>query len=204
MAVTLFGHPVSHNTRKVQWALAELEWDYTFETVDIFAGAHKEDAFLARNPNGRVPVLTDGSLTLFESNAILHYLAERSGRLMPDTPQGRALVTQWLSWQASDLADALLRPWLMKVLAGHGQPLDEEAHRERVAAAQAPLEVLDAVLEGRGAIDGVDFSIADIAIAESIGLADVAGVSMTPFTHIRRWFEGISARPAFASTRSRS
>src|SRR4051812_2164924 len=117
--LTLYGHPYSHNARKVHWALEELGLPYEYETVDLMTGAHKKPDFVRLNPNGRVPVMRDGDFVLYESNAMLLYLAETAGpgRLIPTKPQQRAQVLQWLSWQASDLAGAMLQPFLMKFYA---------------------------------------------------------------------------------------
>src|SRR5690606_25220095 len=143
--------------------------------------------FLRLNPNGRVPVIHDGELVLYESNAILWYLADKAGALLPNDAAGRALTVQWLAWQASDLAAACLDPWLAKFYASLGQPFDEAKHREQLERAKGPLSVLDAHLNGRSAVVGTAFGVADIAIAESIGLCEYAGIDLAPYAAIRAW-----------------
>lgn len=201
MTILLYGHPFSHNSRKVQWALEELGTPYELRVVDLMTGQHKQPDFLRMNPNGRVPVIHDGDLVLYESNAILWYVADSAGGLLPEDAAGRALALQWLAWQAADLASACMQPWLMKFYAGFGQPLDEAKHRELVESAKAPLGVLDAHLKGRTAVVGPSLSVADIAIAESIGLCDYAGIDLKPYAAIRAWYEPLTRRAAFEKTR---
>ncbi|HJL18572.1 MAG TPA: glutathione S-transferase family protein [Sandaracinaceae bacterium LLY-WYZ-13_1] len=201
MAIELFGHPYSHNARKIHWALEEMGADYEYRTVDLLKGAQKQPEFMEMNPNGRVPVIHDGDLVLYESNAILWYLAEKNGKLLPSDSKDRALVLQWLAWQASDLAATCLDPFLLKFYASMGQPFDEAKHAELVKAAEAPLTVLNGHLEGRTAVVGDEMTVGDIAIAESIGLCDFAGIDLAPYAAIRAWFEPLSSREAFAKTR---
>src|SRR5690606_33133077 len=134
----------------------------------------KEPAFLARNPNGRVPVVVfDDGLTLYESNAILLHLG---GALVPADPGDAARVAMWLLWEASDLADAISQPWRMQLFARMGiQPLDEALHARLVAEAAAPLAVLDGALAGRSTVVGDRLSAADIALGETAGIAADAG-----------------------------
>ena len=108
---------------------------------------------------------------------------------------------QWLAWQAADLAATCLDPWMMKLYASMGQPFDEAAHAEKVAAAKPPLTVLNGHLEGRKHVVGDALTVADIAIAESIGLCDFAGIDLTPYPAVRAWFAPLSERAAFKKTR---
>src|SRR5215471_15716930 len=140
--VTLYGHPVSSNSRKVHWALEELGTPYTYQTVDLFKGEHKRDPFLGKNPNGRVPVVQDQGIVLYESNAILWYLADRYGlgKIVSESAEQRALVHQWVSWQASDLAPAILPPWLTLFYARvAGVPYEEAKLLQACESAGRPL-----------------------------------------------------------------
>lgn len=200
--VKLFGHPYSHNARKVHWALEEMGAPYEYETVDLMTGAQKQPEFMKMNPNGRVPVIHDGDLVLYESNAVLWYLAEKNdGKLLPSSAGERALVLQWLAWQAADLAAQCLDPFLHKFYATKGQPFDEAKHQGLVERAKPPLAVLDGHLEGRSAIVGDSFGIADIAIAESIGICEFGGIDLSGHQAINAWFAQVSQRPAFQRTR---
>lgn len=201
MSIEILGNTFSHNARKVTWALEEVGASYEHTAVDLMSGAQKKPDFLALNPNGRVPVLKDGDFVLYESNAILFYIADKHGKLLPGEAEGRAQVWQWLAWQAADLAATCLEPWMMKLYASMGQPFDEPAHAEKVAVAKQPLTVLNGHLEGRKHVVGDALTVADIAIAESIGLCDFAGIDLTPYPAVRAWFAPLSERAAFKKTR---
>lgn len=202
--LTLYGHPYSSNARKVHWALEELGLAYTYKNVDLMKGEHKHADYLRINPLGRVPAIEDGEVTMFESNAILCYLEERygQGKLLPLHPAPRAEVYEWLWWQASDLARPMLEPFLLRFFSSMGMgSLDQHHYRSLVAATNAPLDALDARLKGRDFVAAGQFTIADIAVAESIGLAEGAGIGLGGRPSIKSWFSRISERPAFRATR---
>jgi glutathione S-transferase len=201
MAITLWGHPISNNTRKIQWALRELDLPYSFQTVDLLRGEQKEPHILQLNPNGRVPILRDDDVTLWESQAILLHLAEKTGRLWPAGARDQAAARQWLFWVAADLQGALQRPWYAKLLASFGQALDEAAHAAQVTAAAAPLSVLNQALAGRDHLVGDGFSVVDIAALEPIDLAGLAAIPLDPYPHVLRWRARLHERPAFVATR---
>jgi glutathione S-transferase len=201
MAITVFGHPLSNNTRKVLWTLQELGLAHTFHLVDLMTGEQRSAEAMQRNPNGRVPVMQDDDLVVYETQAILLYLADKTGRLIAADAAGRARTLQWLFWVTSDLQMQLQKPWYEKLMAGFGAPLDEAAHARAVAAAAAPLAVLDAALAGRTWLVGDAFSIADIAAAEPLELCKIAGISLDTYANIRAWRARVTSRPSFLATR---
>lgn len=201
--ITLYGNPYSKNARKVHFALEEIGATYEYKTVDLASGAQKAPEFMRLNPNGRVPVIDDNGFVLWESNAILWYVADQHGRgkLVPTDNQQRAHVDQWMWWQYSDLALACGRPWIMKFKAKFGGAFDAAEHARLCEKAKAPLQLLDAHLATRKFAVADAFTIADIALSESAGLADEAGISLQPFPHVRAWLGRVSERPAFQKTR---
>lgn len=200
---TLHGNPCSSSSRKVQWALEELGHPYELRVVDLVRAEQKAPGFLALNPNGRIPVLEDAGLVLHESNAILRYVCEVPGRveLMPSERKARALVNQWLSWQEGDLAVAFVGAFLTRFATLFGQPLDEVLYRHHEANARRLLPVLDSHLQGRRYLVGESFTVADLAVAEMIAVADDAGFDLTPHAHVRAWLEPLFGRPAYRKTR---
>jgi glutathione S-transferase len=202
--ITLYGHPISFNSRKVHWALEELGVPYKYQTVDLSKGEQKREPLLSKNPNGRVPVLEDGAVSMFESNAILWYLADRygAGKILPLDADRRALVHQWVSWQASDLGPSIMGPWLMLFYARvAGAPYDEAKLLAACAAAERPLSILEARIAAPYVV-GDAFSIADIALAESFGQCEGARIEVTNYPNLRAWFSRLAERPAFVKTRA--
>ena len=164
----LLGRVTSINVRKVLWALDELGLAYEREDWGMPLRDPKVPEFLDLNPNGQVPVLVEGAFTLWESNAILIYLAEREGRLLPEQLELRALALQWLSWQASELNP----PWgyavnaLIRKTPGYDDPAKVA---DSMARWSSKMDILEAALAGSNTgYIGAGFSIADIALGLSV------------------------------------
>lgn len=183
------------NGWKASATLEELELDYTVHEINISTGIQKEPAFLAINPNGRIPAIIDrsaGDFAVFETGAIMMYLAEKTGRLMPTDAKGRSEVIQWLMFQ----------------MGGVG-PMQGQAHvfyryfPEKIPSVidryQNETKRLYSVLDGRlkdhEYLAG-DYSIADIAHWSWVRLHDWAGISLDEMPHLKRWLDQLEARPA--------
>ena len=166
--LTILGRVTSINVRKALWALDELDLDYVREDWGLPLRDPKVAEFLALNPNGQVPVLIEGAFVLWESNAILIYLAERAGKLLPTALEERALVLQWLGWQASELNP----PWgyavnaLIRHTPGYDDPAKVTESMQRWGRVMAILEAQ--LARGQAFVAGDGFSIADIAIGLSV------------------------------------
>jgi glutathione S-transferase len=201
--IQLHAHPYSGNSRKVHWALEEMGADYTYQLVDLMSGAHKRPEFVALNPHGRVPVLEDDGFVLYESNAILLHVAACHGKgsYLGRNERERALIHQWLFVQAFDLQPYMQKAFVTKLYASFGQEFDADAHARALRELPPGLGVLDQHLAGKTYVVGEEFTIADIAIGELIGIADFAGCDLAPYSNIRAWFARISERPAFKKTR---
>jgi glutathione S-transferase len=192
----LYDFAFSPNCRKVRALAYELGISLEFVPVDLPKGAQRAPAFLAINPNGRVPVLVDGDLVLWESNAILRYLAGKAGSaLVPSDVRAQAEVDRWLSWQLSHLGPAMSTvafERIVKKVTGQGIP-DENA----IAAATAEFEklaaILDSALAGREYLAGA-LSIADFALAAHLSLAPTAGLDLGPYRHVNTWLSRVLAR----------
>lgn len=164
----VLGRVTSINVRKVLWALDELGLAYEQEDWGLPLRDPKVPEFLALNPNGQVPVIIENEFVLWESNAILVYLAERESRLVPDQLELRALTLQWLGWQAAELN----APWgyavnaLIRKTPGYDDPAKVV---DSITRWTAKMDILEAQL-GRteGFVAGGQFTIADIAIGLSV------------------------------------
>jgi glutathione S-transferase len=183
------------NGWKVSVALEELSLPYEVHAVDLIAGEQRRPAFLRLNPNGRIPAIVDrsnGDFTVFESGAILVYLAEMTGRLMPGEAKGRSLVMQWLMFQMSAVgpmmgqANVFYRYFPEKIQAA----IDRYQHESRRL-----FEVLDTRLAQAEWLAG-DYSIADIANWCWVRTHKWSGVSVDGLDHLARWRSAMAARPA--------
>ena len=183
------------NGHKVSIALEELALPYELRVLDLAAGEQKRPGFLAINPNGRIPAIVDhaaGDFAVFESGAILIYLAEKTGRLMPQDAQGRSRVLQWLMFQMGGVgpmmgqANVFYRYFPEKI-----QPAIDRYQAE----GRRLFEVLDGHLAQHEWLAG-DYSIADIANWAWVRTHRWSGISIDGLPHLRRWRDAIRDRPA--------
>ncbi len=187
------------NGRKISIALEELGLDYQVRNVDITRGAQFAADFLAVNPNNKIPAITDSNgpdgapIDLFESGAILIYLAEKTGRLLPATPRERYETLQWLMLQMGGVGPMLGQAHHFRRFAPEPLPYAIERYTSEAARLYG---VLDTRLAGRDWLAGGQYSIADIATFPWIARHDWQGMDLARFPNLRRWFDTIAARPA--------
>lgn len=188
---------MSPNTRRVLFMLAECDAPHQLVTVDLMAAEHRADAYLALNASGRVPTLVDGELVLWESNAILGYLAEKFAdkRLGGESAGERAEIARWMFMNAAHLSPSLARVFAHTIRLPEDQRLPRIVEEAR-ADIERSLRALDRRLEGREHL-GERFSIAEVSIAPSLGIAPMLGVDLTPHPSVAAWIERITARPAW-------
>eukprot|EP01036_Dinobryon_divergens_P044445 gene44445-59309_t len=152
------------NGWKASVALEELGLDYEVHAIDLLSGAQRAPDYLALNPNGRIPTIVDrdeGNFAVFESGAILVYLAEKTGRLMPADAKGRSLVLQWLMFQMGGLGPMLGQAHHFRIYAP--EKIDYAVNRYTNEAKRL-YGVLDQQLKSKKWIAGGEYSIADMAI----------------------------------------
>jgi GST-like protein len=183
------------NGHKVSIALEELALPYTLKVLDLSKGEQKEPAFLAINPNGRIPAIVDreqDDFAVFESGAILLYLAEKTGRLMPLDAKGRSRVIQWLMFQMGGIgpmmgqANVFYRYFPEKIQSVIDRYQGESRRLFRV---------LDGHLKDHEFLAG-DYSIADIANWAWVRTHRWSGVEVDDLLHLKRWRDAIRERPA--------
>lgn len=187
------------NGLKLRLFLEEAGLPHRIVRVSLSRGEQHRPAFLALSPNNKIPALvdqapTDGGppLALFESGALLTYLAEKAGRFLPADPRGRAEVLQWLFWQVGGLGPMAGQVGHFLVYAPEQVPYAVKRYGQELARLYG---VLDRRLQGRDFIAG-DYSIADMACYPWIVPHQGHGMDLADYPNIRRWFEGIAARPA--------
>lgn len=197
--IKLYGVPLSRAFRSL-WALEEIGVEY--ENVPVnFVDDAKKPQYLAINPNGRIPALVDGDLTLFESMAINLYLARKyDGGLQPKSLEDEARAVQWSFWGMTELEPHLLKILLNRVLLPEDQRDASEAEAG-VEALQAPLRVLDSALAERSSLLGDSFTIADLNVASVLSWASFVGLDLSGFANVKRWFDACLGRPAAGRAR---
>lgn len=182
------------NGWKITIAMEELELPYELHAVDLIKGNQHEPEFVALNPNGRIPVIIDrdAGLTIFESGAILLYLAEKTGKLMPKDPEGRWDVIQWLMFQMSGIGPMQGQAVTFERYFPEDVPIARARYKNE---SRRLYEVLDGRLADREFICG-DYSIADIANWSWIKTHRWSRVPVEGLDNLQRWIDTIQARPA--------
>ncbi len=181
------------NSVKVPIALEELGLVYDLKPVNVRKGEQKDAAFVALNANAKVPVLVDDALVLTESAAILVYLAEKTGKLLPSDGEGRARVFEQLFFHASALSPAFGNAGFFKRSSPEPQPIAEARFS---GEAERILGLLEGKLANQAFMAGDDFTIADIAHFGWLWRRQFPGVTLDERPNLSRWYETVAARPA--------
>ncbi len=183
------------NGHKASIMLEEAGLPYAVTVIDIEAGEQHRPSFLALNPNNKIPVIVDHDhdRTIFESGAILLYLAERSGVLQPNGPLALSKTLQWSFFQAAHVGPMIGQLWHFKVFAKETLPYAIERYERETARI---LRVLDGELALRPYLVGASYGIADIMVWPWINALPKLGVTLADTPHLERWHETIAARPA--------
>ncbi len=194
--ITLYYWPTP-NGWKASIALEEMGLAYETRAVNILKGAQLEADFLAVNPNHRIPAITDAEgpggepLTLFESGAILTYLAEKCGRFWPADPRERHLTNQWLMFQMANVGPMFGQCGHFKGYAPEPIPYAIERYTNETLRLYS---VMDRHLENAEYLAG-DYSIADMATWPWVRVRWFHEIDLSAFPHVERWYEAIEARP---------
>jgi glutathione S-transferase len=198
--LTIWGRANSVNVQKVLWCLSELDIAYARIDAGMAFGKNNEPAYLAMNPNGRVPTLVDGDFVLWESNSVMRYLVLAFGQgspIYPQAPKQRASVDRWLDWTLSTL-QPVDRPVFWALVRTPVEKRDMVAIQKDADAEAVQWRIVDAQLATRRFIEGDDFTIADIALgAYARRWFGVEGISKPQLTNLERWFAQFTSRPGF-------
>lgn len=200
----LYGFPASPNTWKVRALAAYLKTPLEFEVVDLLTGAQQTPAFLTLNPTGRTPVLVDGDFKLWESNAILQYLASKNPTpLYPNDAKGRADVCRWQCWELAHWGAQACQPLtfenLVKKFVNLGAP-DQAVVAKATEAFNKEAKMLDAHLARHKYLVNDTLTIADFTVAAPLFHAQGAGMPVAPYANIGAWFGRVSALPCWNET----
>lgn len=198
MTIQLFAFDTP-NGRKISIALEEMGLPYEVQVVDIMAGQQMEPAFLSISPNNKIPAIIDSDgpdgqpISVFESGAILIYLAEKSGRFLPTDRRQRIAVLEWLMFQVGGLGPM---PGQVHHFLGLTSEEDRRYGLARFMAETRRLYgVMDRRLANHGYIAG-ELSIADFALLGWVWRHQKHQVDLKDFVHVQRWYQDLMARPA--------
>jgi GSH-dependent disulfide-bond oxidoreductase len=190
------------NGWKVSIALEELGLPYTVRPISLGALEQKEEWFLKINPNGRIPAIIDhanGDFVVFESGAILIYLAEKTGKLLPSEPKARSRVLQWLMFQMGGVGPMMGQANVFFRYAPEKIPYAIDRYQRE---SRRLFEVMERQLTSSTYIAGEEYSIADIALHSWVAGHEWSGVSIDKLPGLERWLNLVGARPAVIKGRA--
>jgi glutathione S-transferase len=194
MSLTLYRHPLSGHSHRAQLALSLLGLPHELVTVDLMKGAHKAPDFVKKSPFGQVPVLEDDDTIVFDSNAILIYLATKydaDRRWLPRDPKGQADVQAWLSVAAGQIA---FGPAAARLITVFGAKYNAE---DVIGRAHGLLKIMDPQLAARSFLAGNTATLADIAGYSYISAAPEGNVDLAAYPNVRAWLARVEALPGF-------
>jgi glutathione S-transferase len=191
--IRLFTSRLSGHGHRVKLFLTLLDLPFELVELDLKAGENRTPEYLALNPFGQVPTIQDGDITLFDSNAILVYLATRYGDAswLPHDPLGATAVQRWLSLAAGPIAYG---PCVARLVTVFGAPHD---HQHAKGIAVKLFDVIERELANKPFATGEHVTIADIAAYTYIAHAPEGGISLQPYPNIRAWVCRVEALPRF-------
>lgn len=200
----LYVNPMSPNSRKALMAAHDLGVPVETKVVDLMKGETKTPAYLKMNPNGMVPTLDDDGFMLWESNAIMQYLASKKpgNTLLPDEPKARADVLRWQAWELAHwdpACGALIWENMLKQAFGAG-PADPAAVKAGEDKFHRFARILDAHLAGRDWMVGKAPTLADYSLAAYLMYAQAAKMPLGGYGNIQRWLGAVEKRDAWKAT----
>jgi len=194
--INIYGSPRT-SAGRCFWCLEEVGASYDKVDVDMRSGKHKEAAYLAINPNGKIPALVDGDYKLWESMAINSYLASAyMPELLGESAQGKGLVNQWTTWSIAELQPPIIDIFIQTVFV----PEDKRDMKVIEKAQQKLpelLSILNNALEGKEMLVANRFSLADLNTASVVMICEAIRFDLQEYKEVNRWMETIGKRAAF-------
>lgn len=196
--IEVFGRANSVNVQKVLWCLGELEVPFERYDVGGLYGGNKEPDFLARNPAGLVPLLSDDGFDLWESNTIVRYLAARygAGSLWPEDPTVRALSDKWMDYQVGTIFPAF-KDAVLGLIRTPPENRNPDNIATSVRATADTLTVLEAQLRDREYVAGDALTIGDVALGSTVYRWLTLEIDRPPLPNLQAWHERLETRPAY-------
>lgn len=192
----IYGADLSSPSNKVRFVANCLGLDYEYRSVNLVSGENRSEGHLKLHPGGKVPVIDDDGFVLFESNAIIRYLAAKcESPLYPGGVRQRGQVDQWTDFVSHHIATAMGRVVFNRVFAPFlNQEVDERALTEGLSFLERFLPVVDAPLKERRYLAGGELTLADFSLLAALDPAEVAQVGLSGYLNIMRWRQDLMAR----------
>lgn len=184
------------NGHKISIALEEMGLEYTVHHLDLMALDQKKPDFLALNPNGRIPAIVDrdnDDFVVFETGAILMYLADKTGKFIPSDPKKYSQVIQWLMFQMSGVGPMMGQANVFYRYFPEKIPAAIERYQKE---SRRLFEVMNTQLASNQYLAGDEYSIADISTWPWVRIYEWSGVDITGLEHLQRWLDELAERPA--------
>jgi glutathione S-transferase len=208
MSIELYVFPPSPRAFKVMALANHLGLDWTLRMVDLIKGDQKTPDYAALNPNMRMPTLKEGDYVLWESNAILQYLAAKKPEsgLMPKDERARLDMVRWQFWDLAHWEPActvFLFEYVIKNVINAGEP-DDAAIAKGTDEFHRVAKVLDGWLAHKRFVLGERLTLADFSLGAVMNYAEMARYPIEPYAEIKRWYAGLQALPAWQTTLAQS
>ena len=194
----IWGRKNSVNVQKVLWCCEEIAIEYLRIDAGGDFGIVKTPQYLGLNPNGLVPTLEDDGLVLWESNAIVRYLASKhaSGNLWPNDPKTRAQADQWMDWSSTTFWPAL-RPLFLGLIRTPAAERDADVLDDSRRKSAAALAIVDRHLGSHTFVAGDRFTVSDIPLGCAVWRWMTLPIERPPLANVQRWFDSLTRRPAY-------
>ena len=190
----LYTNLFSPNARKVHAVAQELGIELDTQTVDLRAGEQRTPEYLALNPNGKVPTLVDGETTLWESNAILCYLAGKSDTDLWPKSAKRYDILRWMFWESNHFSQAIGAIIVQKIFRPDNP--DQAVIDSALKDFRKYATVLDGTLHGSHYLTGDSLTLADFAVGVGLGYEQSCELPVSEFQHVKRWWQALTDTPS--------
>ena len=194
--LTVYAMELSAPSNKVRFVVNALGLEHEYKSINIMAGEQKSEWYLKINPAGRVPAIKDGDFTLFESNAIIKYLAEKNdSAYYPKDIQQRAKIEQWIDFSSLHVGAAMTRVLFNRVLAPIiGAEIDENSLKTGISFLKNFLPIVDSQLGKDKFLAGHEISLADFVLLAVLDPAEVCQIDLTPYKNITKWRQDLQTK----------
>lgn len=189
----IYGSDLSGPSNKVRFAANALGVKYEYIKINLREGEHKKEEFLKLHPAGKIPVIDDGGFILFESNAIIKYIAGKAkSDLYPADLMQRAIVDQWMDFSSLHVAEGVYKVVHSRVFGPRRNlPVNEQVVAEGLGLIERFFPIVDRQMEKNKYISGSRLTLADINLLAILDPLDVAGIEITKYKNLKRWFDNL-------------